>query len=140
MRLSVSHNTTNLPTATADAAVILAPFSAMSDPLKCCQEALRTLKPGSPLIVLQRQIGGSALQGVLGGCEGATTSQLDRLSELEGIAKISWDVAGKGLDPHAVGVITRGAMTADKAAEKKDSIESRVRSGGKQEQRDGKGF
>lgn len=118
------------PDASIDGAVILAPFSSMRDPLQCCREALRALRPNAPLVIIQRQCGGASLQGLLGGLDGATASQLDAVSDLPGIAGVTWEVAAKSLDPHAVGVIMRGEVGPDGEG-REASVESQVRASGK---------
>ena len=130
----------------------------MRDPLQCCREALRALRPNAPLVIIQRQCGGASLQvgarptppgddmtgrsalpqrpqhrppqGLLGGLDGATASQLDAVSDLPGIAGVTWEVAAKSLDPHAVGVIMRGEVGPDGEG-REASVESQARASGK---------
>ena len=111
--------------------MILEPFSEMSDPLKCCQECLRVLAVGGRLIVVQRQQGGAPLQGLLGGGSGATTRQLDALSDLATVGSVQWDVAAQATDPHAVGVLTRAETKEDRKKERGSTLEGAIGASGK---------
>ena len=129
------------PSPRADCAVILQPFSEMSDPIKCCQECLRVLAVGGRLIVVQRQRDGAPLQALFGGRAGATTRQLDALSELATVGSVQWDVAAQGTDPHAVGVLTRGETRGDRKKERGSTIEGAIGASGKGKRGDSpKGF
>jgi hypothetical protein len=74
------------------------------------REAVRALRPGRPLVLLQALAeGGSFARGLIGpgggGGGGAMpASELERALEQAGFAYLEWEVQLEGTDPHALGV------------------------------------
>ncbi|CAG9462197.1 unnamed protein product [Pedinophyceae sp. YPF-701] len=94
------------PDASFDAVVLLSPLAKVGDPAACVREAARVLRPGAPLVVMQRlQAGG--VQVVAGG---GAIDQDALLGAVEGagLEGVDWDVALESLDAHAVGVGRKG--------------------------------
>ena len=116
---------------TCDAALMLIPFSSLggANPKELCQTVLACVRGGGRMIIVQRVLGSSALQGLVGGWAGATTDDLDSLSGLTGMADIKWEV-GSGLDPHAAGVIMRAGVLK-KGLEEPELDAERLRGVGK---------
>eukprot|EP00798_Chlamydomonas_sp_ICE-L_P009153 gene9153-16278_t len=76
-------------------------------------EALRVLKPGCPLIFVEKVYeGGSPLRPLIGQSGGGSisTTLLDGMKErTKQWEFVQWDIALEGQDPHAVGVAVRAA-------------------------------
>jgi hypothetical protein len=72
------------------------------------REAVKALRPGRPLVLLQAlSEGGSPLRGLVGpgGGSGAiAASDLEKALEEAGFAYVEWGVELQGADPHALGV------------------------------------
>eukprot|EP00877_Chromochloris_zofingiensis_P001523 jgi/Chrzof1/11371/Cz05g34110.t1 len=98
-------------TDSVDAVVCLRTLGSMTQQQRaaCLSEVLRVLKPGRPLIFVERiKEGGSPFRGLIGGEQGALDSNdLQRLQGLSGFQYTQWDVALVGQDPHAVGVAVK---------------------------------
>jgi len=79
------------------------------DRAACLREAVRALRPGRPLVLLQALSEGAsplrALVGPGGGGAGAMpAAELERALEDAGFAYVEWGVELQGTDPHALGV------------------------------------
>lgn len=77
--------------------------------VRCLREAVRALRPGRPLVLLQalEEEGGSPLRALVGpgGGSGAVpASELEKDLEEAGFAYVEWGVELQGTDPHALGV------------------------------------
>lgn len=75
----------------------------------CLREAVKALRPGRPLVLLQAlSEGGSPLRALIGpggGGGGAmAASELEKALEEAGFAYVEWGVELQGADPHALGV------------------------------------
>lgn len=99
---------------------------------QCLREAVKALRPGRPLVMLQAlSEGGSPLRGVVGpgGGSGAIpASELEKALEEAGFAYVEWGVELQGADPHALGV----AVTPSS----QDGGEEASASGGKRRRRE----
>jgi predicted methyltransferase len=100
-----------VPDASVDAVVSLATLGQLdpSQRSKCLSEIQRVLKPGRPLIFVERlQEGGSPLRGLIGGSNGALgVQEVESWGQLKGLEGLQWDIALGGQDPHAAGVAFR---------------------------------
>ncbi|KAG2426547.1 hypothetical protein HXX76_011772 [Chlamydomonas incerta] len=114
--------------ASVEAVVSLGALAGMSEVQRnaCVAEALRVLKPGCPLIFIERLPGGVPLR-YLGAPSTAISESVFRGWEQRpdgAFSLVRWDTALGGQDPHAVGVAVKAAdyrgpsRRAEKAAEK----------------------
>lgn len=96
---------------TVDAIVSLHALAPLSAPQRSAffEEAIRVLKPGQPVIFIERlREGGSPLRFLIGNSQPELELQaLQDMQQLPGFDLVRWDVALEGQDPHAVGVALR---------------------------------
>ncbi|GIL79577.1 hypothetical protein Vretifemale_8899 [Volvox reticuliferus] len=126
--------------ASVDAVVSIGAIAGMSEPQRAAfaTEVLRVLKPGCPIIFVERIPGGLPIRFI--GASSFTLAESflqgwkDRQDAFE---LVEWDVALEGQDPHAVGVAVKAAdyrapilsRRAEKAAEKaeRERVEKEAR-------------
>ncbi|GIL52380.1 hypothetical protein Vafri_8267, partial [Volvox africanus] len=112
-----------------DAVVSVGAIAGMSESQRVAfaTEALRVLKPGCPIIFVERLPGGLPIRFIGSSNSTLAESHLQGWKERrEAFELVQWDVALEGQDPHAVGVAVKSAdyrapvfsRRAEKAAEK----------------------
>jgi len=105
------------PTASADAVVALRSLAPLEPAQRALAvaEAMRVLKPGRPLIFVERLSSGGPLAVLLGGGPALEPAALEAALEAGAGAAaglVRWDVALEALDPHAVGLVMRSDAPA----------------------------
>ncbi|KXZ56099.1 hypothetical protein GPECTOR_2g981 [Gonium pectorale] len=124
-----------------DALVSLGALAGMSDAQRAAfaAEALRVLKPGCPIVFIERVPGGLPLRFIGSSSRTLAPSYLEGWkARMDAFELVQWDVALEGADPHAVGVAVKaaayrpqapGSSRAEKAAEKaeRERLEKEVR-------------
>ncbi|GMH43762.1 hypothetical protein BSKO_11696 [Bryopsis sp. KO-2023] len=95
----------------ADAVVLIGKLSSMKNIDGFLEEICRVLKPGAPLIFIERVAAdgvGSIFQGFLGDKSNAIDSAaLEKIKSFPGFEEVNWDIALDGQDPHALGVASK---------------------------------
>lgn len=130
---------------TVDAVVVLRRLGRMTPATRkaALSEASRVLKPGRPLIFIERvREGGSPLRPLLGGSEGAlATSELEALRDnSRAWSYVQWDVALAGQDPHAVGVAVRSEAALPRKARQAAAAAAEAKEAPKAPPKRAKGF
>jgi SAM-dependent methyltransferase len=113
------------PAASFDGIFINNNLSRWTNPDRVLAECYRVLKPGKPIVLVQRVKTGAALQGVAGGSDGMDKARLDGLLGTYAWEMGQYDMCVEGIDGHAIGLYVKAKEGQQPAAAAGSKVSAR---------------